>query len=80
MRLRLAALLTVVALLAVAWSGSSSPSTSGAGPASAQPGAGARAVGAAQVELTIYGAASLRGALATVKTAHDAIVGFLPPS
>jgi molybdate transport system substrate-binding protein len=60
---RLAALVVLVALVAAACSGSSSPSMSGA-PASA----------AARVELTIYAAASLQGVLGQAKAAYEAAV------
>jgi len=60
---RLAALVVLVALVAAACSGSSSPSMSGV-PASA----------AARVELTIYAAASLQGALGQAKAAYEAAV------
>ncbi len=67
MRSRLPTLVGVVALLLGACAGSPSP-------ASGQPAAGVAASGAPRVEVTIYGAASLQGVLATVKSVYEAAV------
>jgi molybdate transport system substrate-binding protein len=74
MRSRFSLVLAFVALAAAACSGSPSPATSGASPAPVVPSAGASASGPAQVDLTIYGAASLQGVLAKVKAAYEAAV------
>jgi hypothetical protein len=62
------ALLALAAVVAAACSVGSSPSTSGSSvPGQPSTGAGAPVVG--QADLTIYGAASLQGVLARVKSA-----------
>ncbi len=79
MKSRLTALITILLLvpvLAACSSGASSPSpsrsgsTATAGPSSTP----ASGTAAAKVELTIYGAASLKGALDKAKTAYEAAV------
>ena len=67
MRSRLPTLVGVVALLLGACAGSTSS-------ASGQPAVGAAASVAPRVELAIYGAASLQGVLATVKSVYEAAV------
>ena len=67
MRSGLPTLVGVVAMLLGACAGSPSP-------ASGPPAAGAAASVAPRVELTIYGAASLQGVLAAVKSAYEAAV------
>jgi molybdate transport system substrate-binding protein len=74
LRSRRRSLLALVALVAAACSVGASPSTSGASPGSAQPSASTLAPGAARVDLTISGAASLQGVLAKVKVAYEAAV------
>jgi molybdate transport system substrate-binding protein len=74
LRSRRPSLLALVALVAAACSVGASPSTSGASPGSAQPSASTLAPGAARVDLTISGAASLQGVLAKVKVAYEAAV------
>ena len=69
-----APLLALVVLAATACSGSASPASSVASPAPVPPSAGISAAGPAQVDLTIYGAASLQGVLAKVKAAYRAAV------
>ena len=77
MRSRLSAVLALVVLAAAACSGSASPAPSVAPstlPASALPSAAPSSTAAARVDLTIYAAASLKGALEKAKAAYEAAV------
>ncbi len=76
MRSRRAALVAIVACIVAACSGgtSSSPSSPSATPAAAPSSAPASATPPAAVDLTIYGAASLKGALEKAKAAYEAAV------
>ena len=74
MRSRLAVLVAIVACIVAACSGgtSSSPSSPSAPPAAAPSSVPASATPAAAVDLTIYGAASLKGALEQARTVYEA--------
>jgi molybdate transport system substrate-binding protein len=74
-RSRLIGSLAIVALVLAACSGAVSPSApAAAAPASVAPSAGGGPSSAAPVDLTIYGAASLKAALGKIKTAYEAAV------
>ncbi len=70
MRSRLAALVALLALVLMACSGSASPPASAPGSSSAPPTASPS--GAPAADLTIYGAASLKGVLEKAKPAYEA--------
>lgn len=76
MRSRLAVLVAILAFIVAACSGgaSSSPGRPAATPAATLSSAPASATPAAAVDLEIYGAASLKGALEKAKTAYEAAV------
>lgn len=72
MSARLTAVVVILVLaLAACSSGGSSPSAGTQPPATTQPSTAASSTPTADVELTIYGAASLNGALDRVKTAYQ---------